>query len=101
MTERQQVRATPPWPETSVREALGLSMATEVGSMTFSGISTDTRTLQPGNLFVALSGERFDGHDHLAAAHRAGATGAVVRRGSSTPRGLLAFEVNDTLRAFR
>lgn len=44
------------------------------------GVSTDTRSLVPGNLFVALKGERFDGHDHLAAALAAGAVAAVVAR---------------------
>ncbi len=44
------------------------------------GASTDTRSLQPGNLFFALCGERFDGHDHLPAALERGAVAAVVRR---------------------
>ena len=44
----------------------------------FSGVSTDTRTLQPGNLFVALMGPQTDGHQHIAAALRAGAAGLVV-----------------------
>jgi UDP-N-acetylmuramoyl-tripeptide--D-alanyl-D-alanine ligase len=44
------------------------------------GISTDSRTLQPEALFVALKGERFDGHDHVQAALRAGASAAVVGR---------------------
>ena len=34
----------------------------------FSGVSTDTRTLKPGNLFIALCGERFDGHNFIAQA---------------------------------
>ena len=47
-----------------------------------SGLSIDTRTLQPGDLFVALTGAR-DGHDYLAAAFKAGATGALVSKLSS------------------
>lgn len=43
-----------------------------------SGVSIDTRTLKPGDLFVAISGERFDGHDFLAAAQQSGASAAVV-----------------------
>jgi UDP-N-acetylmuramoyl-tripeptide--D-alanyl-D-alanine ligase len=39
------------------------------------GISTDTRTLESGNLFVALAGERFDGHDCLNDAVREGGRG--------------------------
>ena len=42
------------------------------------GVSTDTRTLRPGCLFVALKGERFDAHDFLAEAERAGAAAAAV-----------------------
>ena len=44
----------------------------------FDQVSTDTRTLAPGALFVALVGERFDGHGHLQAALDAGAVGALV-----------------------
>lgn len=45
---------------------------------TFNSISTDTRTLQPGALFVALSGPNFDGHDFVAAAAERGAAAALV-----------------------
>ncbi len=43
------------------------------------GISTDTRTLRAGNLFIALQGENFDGHDCLAAAAQKGAAGLLIR----------------------
>jgi len=43
-----------------------------------SSVSTDTRSLQPGQLFVALRGEQFDGHTYLSRAAQAGAIGAVV-----------------------
>jgi len=66
----------------------------------FSTISTDSRAIQAGGLFVALKGERFDGHDHLSAAVAAGATGAVVRKGIPAVPGLFLYEVDDTLRAF-
>ncbi|MCS6807336.1 MAG: UDP-N-acetylmuramoyl-tripeptide--D-alanyl-D-alanine ligase [Bacteroidota bacterium] len=42
------------------------------------GISTDTRTLEPGNLFVALQGQRFDGHTHVQEALQKGAAGAII-----------------------
>jgi len=41
-------------------------------------VHTDTRTLQAGDLFIALQGENFDGHEYLAAAEQAGAVAAVV-----------------------
>ncbi|HEY0798801.1 MAG TPA: Mur ligase domain-containing protein, partial [Candidatus Baltobacteraceae bacterium] len=40
--------------------------------------STDTRTLEPGDLFVALRGEHFDGHAFIGEAMAKGAAGAVV-----------------------
>jgi UDP-N-acetylmuramoyl-tripeptide--D-alanyl-D-alanine ligase len=46
----------------------------------FTSVSTDSRTLQPGALFVALGGENFDGHDFAPAAVAAGAAGALVSR---------------------
>ena len=46
----------------------------------FSGVSTDSRKLAAGELFVALQGENFDGHDYLATVRQAGAVAAVVAR---------------------
>jgi UDP-N-acetylmuramoyl-tripeptide--D-alanyl-D-alanine ligase len=50
------------------------------GATAFMRVHSDTRTMQPGDLYVALRGERFDGHDHLAAAQAAGAAAALVER---------------------
>ncbi|MEX0901015.1 MAG: UDP-N-acetylmuramoyl-tripeptide--D-alanyl-D-alanine ligase [Gammaproteobacteria bacterium] len=50
----------------------------------FDGVSTDTRALRPAQLFVALTGPNFDGHDFVAAAVEAGAVGALVARELST-----------------
>ena len=47
--------------------------------------SIDTRSLQPGDLFVAIRGDRFDGHDFVAAALAAGAAGAVVTATPALP----------------
>jgi len=46
----------------------------------FDGVSSDSRTIGRGQLFVALHGERFDGHRFLAEAAAAGAAGAIVAR---------------------
>lgn len=62
----------------------------------FHGVSTDSRTLQPGELFVALDGPRFDGHDYLPAVAAAGAAGALVRRAHPA---LPCLEVADPLTA--
>jgi UDP-N-acetylmuramoyl-tripeptide--D-alanyl-D-alanine ligase len=44
------------------------------------GVSTDTRTITPGSLFVALRGERYDAHEFVATARERGATAALVDR---------------------
>ena len=59
------------------------------------GVSTDTRTLQPGDLFFALTGESSDGHKFLADALDRGASGVVVSRKVEAQR--LALRVEDTL----
>jgi UDP-N-acetylmuramoyl-tripeptide--D-alanyl-D-alanine ligase len=45
-----------------------------------SGVNTDTRTLRPGEVYLALRGPRFDGNEFLGAAAAAGAVAAVVDR---------------------
>jgi UDP-N-acetylmuramoyl-tripeptide--D-alanyl-D-alanine ligase len=87
------------WTAARVRAALDLAQAKD-DEVAFTAVLTDSRALAPGALFVALVGDRFDGHDYLEAAAAAGATGAVVRRRTRVPPGLLAFEVPDTLEAF-
>jgi len=84
------------WTSDEVAAALGVPATKQ---LKFSAISTDTRHLTPGTLFVALKGERFDAHTFLANAEAQGATGAVVRRGTPPVDGLAFFEVDDTLTA--
>ena len=50
------------------------------GDVSFSRVTTDTRQLQAGDLFVALRGERFDAHDFLADAAAKGVCGLVVEK---------------------
>jgi len=49
------------------------------GDVTFTGCSIDSRTLKQGNLFIALRGERFDGHSFINAAQKKGASAAMVQ----------------------
>jgi UDP-N-acetylmuramoyl-tripeptide--D-alanyl-D-alanine ligase len=76
------------------------------------GVSVDSRSIRTGELFVALRGDRFDGHDFVDAAFDAGASGAVVERhataggggpaGGAAPRlqaGWPVYEVEDSLEA--
>ena len=55
----------------------------------FTGVTIDSRRVEPGNLFVALSGERADGHDFVGAAEAAGAGAALVEREVETSLPLL------------
>ena len=61
-------------------------------------VHSDTRSLQPGDLFVALKGERFDAHDFLAHAKASGAVAALAERGVAEA-GLCGLEVADSQRA--
>jgi len=84
------------WTSDEVGAALGVPSPAK---LKFPSISTDTRHLTPGSLFVALKGENFDAHNFLAKAREQGATAAVVRRGTPPVPGLAFFEVDDTLEA--
>jgi UDP-N-acetylmuramoyl-tripeptide--D-alanyl-D-alanine ligase len=68
------------------------------GSAQVTGITTDTRKIGKGNVFLALKGDRFDGHDYLRDAVRDGAAAVVVSR---VPKlgvlGVPVYEVRDTL----
>jgi len=95
---------TPRFTLQDVLAATGGTLVRRGRADTFDGVSTDTRTLAAGSLFVPLRGPRFDGHDFLGQAAAAGAAGVLVERGRE---GLLqgidgstaAVAVADTLRA--
>jgi len=84
------------WTAAQVAAALGIPI-THAGE--YGRVSTDTRQIGAGDLFVALKGDRFDAHDFLADAKGKGAAAAVVRRGTPRVDGLPVFEVADTLGA--
>lgn len=97
------------WTDAEVRAALELPATAEgptpAGEVpAFNRISTDSRTVGPGDLFVALRGERFDGHHFLEAARDRGARGAVVAltdpAADPEAPGFMLYRVPDTLVAF-
>jgi murE/murF fusion protein len=103
---RERAKAAPPasipWAWDEIRTALGTSESDSVLPRTprVTGVSTDTRSLRAGELFVALEGPHFDGHAFLDEAARRGAAGAVVHRiPDAPPVGLPLFVVGDTLAA--
>ncbi|WP_106753082.1 UDP-N-acetylmuramoylalanyl-D-glutamyl-2,6-diaminopimelate--D-alanyl-D-alanine ligase [Pannonibacter carbonis] len=67
------------------------------------GVSIDSRTLQPGEAFIAIAGDRFDGHDFVEAALKAGASLALVARDrlASLPADGRYVVVDDVLEGLR
>src|SRR5215471_4006505 len=83
-------------PMMSLREASAAIGAKAQGDARFLSVSTDTRTLARGALFVALRGERFDGHQFLTAARERGAAAAMVDENLKEAPQLPALVVGDT-----
>jgi UDP-N-acetylmuramoyl-tripeptide--D-alanyl-D-alanine ligase len=69
------------------------------GSLPIQRVHSDTRSLQAGDLFVALRGETFDGHAYLAQAQAAGAVAVLAERGLSAA--LPGLQVADSLKALQ
>ena len=67
------------------------------------GVSSDSRRIRPGEIFVALQGDHFDGHDYLQQVAERGAAAAIVSDVNKVPQSftLPVIEVNDTLRALQ
>jgi UDP-N-acetylmuramoyl-tripeptide--D-alanyl-D-alanine ligase len=63
------------------------------------GVSIDSRTIRPGELFVAVVGKRFDGHDFVKEAAARGAAAVLVQREVTSPADLPLLRVADTTRA--
>lgn len=87
-----------------VAEATGGRLVSGEPDRAFASVSIDSRALAPGSLFIALRGERFDGHAFVDAAVREGAVGLLVERapaGSAAPADLATVVVPDTLAALQ
>jgi UDP-N-acetylmuramoyl-tripeptide--D-alanyl-D-alanine ligase len=85
------------WTSAEIAAAVGGTASRAFGA---TGVSIDSRSIERGDLFVALKGPSFDGHDFVAAALKRGAAGALIHR---RPAGLAAkapvVEAADTMRA--
>lgn len=85
-----------------VRRAAGAVSVDGPRDLEVTGFSTDSRAIKPGDLFVALIGDKFDGHDFVETALRAGASGAIFSKdlpaGFAAP-GKVLIRVPDTLTA--
>ncbi|HEU4632252.1 MAG TPA: UDP-N-acetylmuramoyl-tripeptide--D-alanyl-D-alanine ligase [Gemmatimonadaceae bacterium] len=83
------------WTLDAVRDAVGDGPA---GDAILAGVSTDSRTIAPGSLFVALRGDRFDAHEFLEQAVAQGAAALVVTDGArAAALGVPVYVVPDTL----
>lgn len=89
------------WDLDNVADALGIDLPEWQKNRYFCGISTDSREISRDQLFVALSGENFNGHDYLYKAVEAGAGGLVVsqRVDEALEKKLPVYRVPDTLKA--
>lgn len=95
------------WGEITAREIIASINGTLISGkeqVAFSGISTDSRTAGAGELFWALKGDRFDGHDFVQRAVQQGAAGVVVQKDCtleiSHPGDPVVIAVDDSLEAF-
>jgi UDP-N-acetylmuramoyl-tripeptide--D-alanyl-D-alanine ligase len=98
--EPREIRLTARW----VAAAVGATVNAGPADREFAGVSIDTRTLAPGELFVAIRGERFDGGQFAAAAVGAGAAGVIVERGRGGDLGgnaVAVIEVEDAVVALQ
>jgi len=82
------------WLLSDIAAAIGGQLTGADGAV--SGVSTDTRSIGAGQLFVALRGERFDAHDFLDQAAANGATAMLVASIDELPAGVSAVVVDDT-----
>ncbi len=80
-------------------EAAGAELRQGDPSTLIRRVVTDSRAVEAGDLFVALEGPRFDGHEFVTNAVRAGAAAVLIRQGRPLPLGCAALEASDTRRA--
>lgn len=97
---------TAQWGEITVEEIIGPvkgKLVSGSSRRTISGINTDSRDIKTGQLFIALKGENFDGHDFVNKAIEKGASCAIVERGKrigeEKESDAAVIEVPDTLNA--
>src|SRR6516225_6634136 len=86
-----------------IAQFAGASLSSGDGTIVINKVSTDSRTIKPGELFVALRGENFEGHDFIEAAAKAGAAGALVDFvwADKVPNNFAILRATDTLKAYQ
>lgn len=86
-----------------IAQFAGASLSSGDGTVAINKVSTDSRTIKPGELFVALRGENFEGHDFVESSAKAGATGALIDLNwtGSVPKNFVLLRATDTLQAYQ
>jgi UDP-N-acetylmuramoyl-tripeptide--D-alanyl-D-alanine ligase len=86
-----------------IAQFAGASLSCGDGTAVINKVSTDSRTIKPGELFLALRGENFEGHDFVEGSAKAGATGALVdlNWAGSVPNNFALLRATDTLQAYQ
>jgi UDP-N-acetylmuramoyl-tripeptide--D-alanyl-D-alanine ligase len=92
-----------PLPLSQIAQLTGNSLSAGDGSLVIDRVSTDSRTIKRGELFVALCGENFDGHNFVEAIAIVGAAGAIVNSNwkGKVPENFALIRVKDTLLAYQ
>lgn len=79
----------------------GVPSVRDPGAIEFSRVATDSRSVQPGDLFWALKGDRHDGHDFITDAAHRGAVACVIEGGRAIAAAVPCLTVPNTLRALQ
>src|SRR5438309_12047839 len=92
-----------PLPLSQIAQWAGGSLSSGDGTVVIDKVSTDSRTIKRGELFVALRGEKFDGHNFIEAVATSGAAGAIVdfNWNAKVPQNFALIRANDTLQAYQ
>src|SRR4029077_2751289 len=86
-----------------IADFAGATIQSGDGKILISRVSTDSRTIKPGDLFVALRGENFDAHNFLQQVAKAGAAGAIVSQNPppDLSKNFAILRATDTLVAYQ
>ena len=92
-----------PLPLSKVVQLAGASLSSGDGTVVIDRVSTDSRTIKRGELFVALRGENFDGHNFVEGAAKIGAAGAIIDSNwkGKIPENFALIRAQDTLQAYQ
>jgi UDP-N-acetylmuramoyl-tripeptide--D-alanyl-D-alanine ligase len=92
-----------PLPISQIAKFAGASLSSGDGTVVIDKIRTDSRTLKRGELFVALRGENFDGHNFVEAVAKGGAAGGIVESNwkGELPETFALIRAVDTLQAYQ